>query len=54
MYENEGKQFTTVLLLLQVIVDEEFDTTIQGPWMKKWQITHMNAHTDAHERAERK
>lgn len=39
---------------VDVIVDEEFDTTIQGPWMKKWQITHMNTHTDAHERAERK
>lgn len=26
--------------------EEEFDTTIQGPWMKKWQIVHMNKHVD--------
>ena len=23
---------------------EEFDTTIQGPWMKKWDIVHVNQH----------
>lgn len=34
--------------------DEELDTTIQGPWMKKWEIVHMNAHTDKHEEMERK
>ncbi|KAJ8308228.1 hypothetical protein KUTeg_013102 [Tegillarca granosa] len=27
---------------------EEFDTTIQGPWMKKWEIVHVNRHVDAH------
>ena len=26
--------------------DEEFDTTIQGPWMKKWEIVHVNKHVD--------
>ncbi|XP_060578408.1 uncharacterized protein LOC132735471 [Ruditapes philippinarum] len=26
--------------------EEEFDTTIQGPWMKKWEIVHMNKHVD--------
>lgn len=26
--------------------DSNFDTTIQGPWMKKWDIVHMNLHTD--------
>ena len=26
---------------------EEFDTTIHGPWMKRWKITHHNKHTDA-------
>ncbi|XP_076463677.1 phytanoyl-CoA dioxygenase domain-containing protein 1-like [Babylonia areolata] len=25
----------------------EFDTTIQGPWMRKWELVHMNRHTDA-------
>ncbi|XP_033734120.1 1-deoxypentalenic acid 11-beta-hydroxylase-like [Pecten maximus] len=24
--------------------DAEFDTSIQGPWMKKWEIVHMNQH----------
>ncbi|KAL4238638.1 hypothetical protein ACF0H5_003345 [Mactra antiquata] len=24
--------------------DEDFDTTIQGPWMKKWEIVHVNDH----------
>ena len=26
---------------------EEFDTTIHGPWMKRWEITHHNKHTAA-------
>ena len=26
--------------------DPEFDATIPGPWMKKWEIVHMNKHTD--------
>ena len=24
--------------------DEDFDTTIQGPWMKKWDVVHVNQH----------
>lgn len=24
--------------------DDDFDTTIQGPWMKKWEIVHVNQH----------
>lgn len=26
---------------------EAFDTTIHGPWMKRWKIKHHNKHTDA-------
>ena len=26
--------------------DDEFDVTIPGPWMKKWQLVHQNIHTD--------
>ncbi|XP_041351420.1 uncharacterized protein LOC121370336 [Gigantopelta aegis] len=26
--------------------EDEFDTTIQGPWMKKWELVHQNRHTD--------
>ncbi|KAL8590937.1 hypothetical protein ACOMHN_036764 [Nucella lapillus] len=25
--------------------EERFDTTIQGPWMRKWEIVHTNRHT---------
>jgi hypothetical protein len=34
------------VILLQDLEEEEFDTTIQGPWMKKWEIVHMNKHVD--------
>ena len=27
--------------------DEEFETTIYGPWMEYWEITHHNRHTQA-------
>ena len=27
--------------------DEEFDTTLHGPWMERWEITHHNRHTQA-------
>ncbi|ESO90037.1 hypothetical protein LOTGIDRAFT_233877 [Lottia gigantea] len=27
-------------------IDKEFDTTITGPWMKKWDLIHMNRHTE--------
>ena len=26
-------------------VVDPFDTKIQGPWMKRWEITHHNRHT---------
>lgn len=34
------------------IHDTEFDTTLPGPWMKKWEIVHMNKHTERHRRDE--
>lgn len=24
---------------------DEFDTTLHGPWMKRWEIVHHNRHT---------
>ncbi|XP_069114957.1 phytanoyl-CoA dioxygenase domain-containing protein 1 homolog [Argopecten irradians] len=33
-------------------VNEEFDITIQGPWMKKWEIVHVNHHVNAHREQE--
>ena len=29
---------------------DEFDITVQGPWMKSWEIVHINKHTDAFEK----
>lgn len=31
--------------LLQNAEDKDFDTTIQGPWMKKWDLVNHNTHT---------
>lgn len=31
---------------------DEFDTTIQGPWMKKWEIVHVNRHVERHREME--
>jgi hypothetical protein len=31
---------------LQNAEDADFDTTIQGPWMKKWELVNHNTHTD--------
>lgn len=25
--------------------EDEFDTTLHGPWMKRWEIVHHNRHT---------
>ncbi|XP_022094672.1 phytanoyl-CoA dioxygenase-like isoform X2 [Acanthaster planci] len=32
--------------------DDEFDTTIMGPWMKRWELVHHNRHTAKFERNE--
>ena len=29
--------------------EDEFDTTIYGPWMRRWEIVHHNKHTKAHD-----
>jgi hypothetical protein len=26
--------------------DDEFDTKIAGPWIRKWELIHSNRHTD--------
>ncbi|XP_071162484.1 1-deoxypentalenic acid 11-beta-hydroxylase-like [Mytilus edulis] len=33
-------------------IEDEFDTTIQGPWMKKWEIVHVNRHILEHRKKE--
>ncbi|KAL4238057.1 hypothetical protein ACF0H5_002768 [Mactra antiquata] len=32
--------------------DPDFDTTLPGPWMKKWEIIHMNKHVERYKRDE--
>ena len=27
------------------LAGDEFDTSVQGPWMNKWDIVHHNRHT---------
>ena len=34
------------------VVTDKFDTTIHGPWMTRWEITHHNRHTAALLRAQ--
>ncbi|XP_071163553.1 phytanoyl-CoA dioxygenase domain-containing protein 1 homolog [Mytilus edulis] len=43
--DRREKQREAVKDVLPLPDDPEFDTTIQGPWMKKWDIVHMNQHT---------
>ena len=33
-------------LILKPSADWDFETAIEGPWMKKWELTHLNRHTD--------
>ena len=28
--------------------DRDFDTTISGPWMDRWELVHHNRHVAAH------
>jgi hypothetical protein len=28
--------------------NDDFDTTVAGPWMDRWEMTHHNRHTAAH------
>jgi ectoine hydroxylase-related dioxygenase (phytanoyl-CoA dioxygenase family) len=47
-WEEWAQQSRTSLQENAVDVEKnEFDTSIAGPWMKSWDITHHNRHTDA-------
>ena len=35
-----------------VAAEDPFDTIIAGPWMKKWDIVHMNKHVERYLRDE--
>lgn len=51
------RTFTCIILrviyTIQVKEDQEFDTTVQGPWMRKWEITHINTHVKKHQETEK-
>ena len=34
--------------LCALAADREFDTTISGPWMDRWELVHHNRHVAAH------
>ncbi|CAH1792836.1 unnamed protein product [Owenia fusiformis] len=44
-YEAEDR--TEVQTTSMGVKMDEFDTTIAGPWMKKWELVHHNEHTKA-------
>jgi len=50
--DRHSQQKKAVNDTLEQEEDPEFDTTIPGPWMKKWEIIHMNKHTDRYRRDE--
>eukprot|EP00794_Sanderia_malayensis_P012089 gene12089-13335_t len=36
---------------LDTVEDDEFDTTVAGPWMTRWEIVHHNKHTKTFQRS---
>jgi len=32
--------------ITQILETDEFDTTVTGPWIGRWPITHHNRHTE--------
>lgn len=48
-FDSVDRHVQAAILLDQGV--DEFDTTIAGPWMRRWEIVHVNTHTDAVGRA---
>ncbi|KAK3092805.1 hypothetical protein FSP39_007424 [Pinctada imbricata] len=46
-------QMKSVADIVEVNPDQEFDTGVQGPWMRKWEITHLNKHVHKHREMEK-
>ncbi|XP_033734117.1 uncharacterized protein LOC117323176 [Pecten maximus] len=42
---RRAKQRQAVKDLVENESDQEFSTTLEGPWMRKWEIVHTNQHT---------
>ncbi|OWF47739.1 uncharacterized protein LOC110454003 [Mizuhopecten yessoensis] len=49
-WENFDRTVRHKLLRSAAVEEEEdeFDTTVPGPWMKKWEIVHVNHHVDSY------
>ncbi|XP_060071960.1 uncharacterized protein LOC132551830 [Ylistrum balloti] len=43
--DRRAKQRQAVKDLVENESDQEFSTTLEGPWMRKWEIVHTNQHT---------
>ncbi|VDI18198.1 Hypothetical predicted protein, partial [Mytilus galloprovincialis] len=41
-------QIASVRDLVEIAEDQEFDTTVQGPWMRKWELVNHNNHVKKH------
>lgn len=41
-------QTKSVQDLVKTTEDPDFDTTVQGPWMRKWELTNLNVHAKQH------
>ncbi|XP_050404532.1 uncharacterized protein LOC126820550 [Patella vulgata] len=45
-YDVDANRHVVAAKELTEFQQDEFDTTIQGPWMRKWEMVHTNANTD--------
>ena len=41
-------QIASVKDIIEIAEDQEFDTTVQGPWMRKWELVNHNNHVKKH------
>ena len=41
------------MFISQVADDQEFDITLPGPWMRKWEIVNHNSHVRKHTQMEK-
>ena len=41
-------QIASVKDIVEIAEDQEFDTTVQGPWMRKWELVNHNNHVKKH------
>ncbi|XP_021359944.1 uncharacterized protein LOC110454642 isoform X2 [Mizuhopecten yessoensis] len=51
--DRTKQQMASVKDIVKVEEDQEFDCSVQGPWMRKWELTHSNIHVKKHQYMER-